>query len=50
VLEHSHATELVCKVLGSDIASEQGGTERVESAIEGQSLLPSGLRHIRGMR
>jgi hypothetical protein len=30
------------------MASEKGGTEGVDSAIEGQSLLPSGFRHIRG--
>jgi len=30
------------------LESEKGGIERVDSAIEGQSLLPSWLRHIRG--
>jgi hypothetical protein len=44
VLKRASAPNLVCKVL----ESEKGGTERVDSAIEGQSLLPSGLRHIRG--
>jgi hypothetical protein len=44
VLERESAPELVCKVL----ESEKGGTEGVDSAIEGQSLLPSGFRHIRG--
>ncbi len=48
VLERESAHELVCKVLESEIASEKGGTEGVDSATEGQSLLPSGLRHIRG--
>ena len=48
VLERESAPELVCKVLESEIASEKGGTEGVDSAIKGQSLLPSGLRHIRG--
>jgi hypothetical protein len=48
VLERESAPELVCKVLESEIASEKGGTEGVDSAIEEQSLLPSGLRHIRG--
>jgi len=38
----------VPKVLESEIASEKGGTEGVNSAIEGQSLPPSGLRYIRG--
>ena len=48
VLERSRAPERVCKVLESERASEKGGTEGVDSAIEGQSLLPSGLRHIKG--
>ena len=48
VLERESAPELVRKVLESEIASEKGGTEGVDSAIEGQSLLPSGLRHRRG--
>ena len=48
VLERESAPELVCTVLESEIASEKGGTEGVDSANEGQSLLPSGLRHIRG--
>jgi hypothetical protein len=48
VLEGESAPELVCRVLESEIASEKGGTEGVDSAIEGQSLLPSWLRHIRG--
>ena len=48
VLERESALELVCKVLESERASEKGGTEGVDSATEGQSLLPSGLRHIRG--
>jgi hypothetical protein len=48
VLERESAPELVCTVLVSERASEKGGTEGVDSAIEGQSLLPSDLRHIRG--
>ena len=48
MLERESAPELVCNVLESERASEKGGTEGVDSAIEGQSLLPSGLRHIRG--
>ena len=48
VLERSRAPELVCKNLERERASEKGGTEGVDSAIEGQSLLASGLRHIRG--
>ena len=44
VLKRESAADLVCKVL----ESEKGGTEGVDSAIEGQSLLPSGLRHRRG--
>ena len=48
VLERESAPELVCKVLERERASEKGGTEGVDSAIEGQSLLPSGLRHTRG--
>ena len=48
VLERESATELMCNVLRSERASETGGTEGVDSAIEGQSLLPSGLRHRRG--
>jgi hypothetical protein len=48
VLEGSRAPDLVCKVLERERASEKGGTEGVDSAIKGQSLLPSGLRHIRG--
>ncbi len=48
VLERESAPELVCKVFESERASEKGGTEGVDSAIEGQSLLPSGLRRIRG--
>ena len=48
VLERESDPDLVCKVLESEIASEKGGTEGVDSATEGQSLLPSGLRHIRG--
>ena len=48
VLERESAPELVCKVLESEIASEKGGTEGVDSATEGQSLLASGFRHIRG--
>ena len=35
VLERSRAPELVCKVLESEIASEKGGTEGVDSATEG---------------
>jgi hypothetical protein len=48
VLERESAPDLVCKVLESEIASEKGGSEGVNSAIEGQSLLLSGLRRIRG--
>ena len=48
MLECSRAPELVYKVLESERASEKGRTEGVDSATEGQSLLPSGLRHIRG--
>ena len=48
VLERESAPELVCRVLESEIASEKGGIERVDSEIEGQSLLPSWFRHIRG--
>ena len=48
VLERESAPELVCKVLESERASEKGRTEGVDSATEGQSLLPSGLRHRRG--
>ena len=48
VLERESPPDLVCKVLESERASEKGGTEGVDSAIEGQSLLPSGLRHIKG--
>jgi hypothetical protein len=44
VLERESVPELVCKVFESEI----GGTERVGSASEGQSLLPSKLRQIRG--
>ena len=50
VLERESAPELMCNVLGSEIASEKGGTEGVDSATERQSLLPSGLRHIEEMR
>jgi hypothetical protein len=46
VFERESAADLVCKVLESERASEKGGTEAVGSAIEGQSLLPSGLRQI----
>ena len=48
VLERESAPELVCTVLESERVSEKSGTERVDSAIGGQSLLSSGLRHIRG--
>jgi hypothetical protein len=48
VLERESAPELVCKVLARERASEKDGTEGVDSAIEGQSPLPSGLRHIKG--
>jgi len=44
VLELKSAPDLVCRVL----ESEKGGTERVGSAIEGQSPLPSELRRRRG--
>lgn len=44
VLERESAPELVCRVF----ESEKGGIERVDSAIEGLSLLPSWLRHRRG--
>jgi hypothetical protein len=48
VLERESAPDLVCQVLESEIASEKGGTEGVNSAIEGQSLLLSWFRRIRG--
>ena len=48
VLERESAPDLVCKVLDSETASEKGGTEGVDSAIEGQSLLASGLGQARG--
>jgi hypothetical protein len=48
VLERESAPDLVCKVLERERASEKDGTEGVDSAIEGQRLLPSGLRHISG--
>ena len=48
MLERESAPELVCKVLESEIASENGGTEGIDSANEGQSQLLSGLRNIRG--
>lgn len=48
VLERVSAPELICKILESEMASEKGGTELVDSAIEGQSPLPPRLRHIRG--
>jgi hypothetical protein len=48
VLERESAPDLVCQVLESESASEKGGTEGVNSAIEGQSLLLSELRRIRG--
>ena len=48
MLERESPPDLVCKVLKSKVASEKGGIEVVDSAIEGQSLLPSKLRHIRG--
>jgi hypothetical protein len=37
VLERESAPELVCRVLESEIASEKGGTERVDSAIRGKA-------------
>jgi len=43
VLELKSAPDLVCRVL----ESEKDGTEGVDAAIEGQSLLPSELRHRR---
>jgi len=48
VLERESAPELVYEVLESERASEKGGTEGVNSAIEGQSLLLSGPRPRRG--
>ena len=48
VLERESAPELVCTVFESEIASEKSGTEGVDSANEGQSLLQFGLRHRRG--
>jgi hypothetical protein len=48
VLERESAPDLFCKVLERERASEKDGTEGVDSTIEGQSLLPSGLRHRRG--
>ena len=37
VLERVSAPERVCNVLGSERASEKGGTEVVDSAIEGKA-------------
>jgi hypothetical protein len=48
VLERESAPDLVCKVLERERASEKGGSEGVNSAIEGQSLLLSELRRRRG--
>ncbi len=48
MLERSRALDLVCKVLKSKVTSEKSGIEVVDSAIDGQSLLPSRLRHRRG--
>ena len=42
------APELMCKLLGSERASEKIGTEGVDSANEGKSLLSSALRQRRG--
>jgi hypothetical protein len=50
VLERESAPKLVCKFLESERASEKGGTEGIDSAIEVQNLLLSELRHIRGNR
>jgi hypothetical protein len=36
VLEGESASELICKILGSERASAKGGTEVVGSAIEGK--------------
>lgn len=36
VLEGESASELICKILGSERASVKGGTEVVDSAIEGK--------------
>jgi len=49
VLERERPPEFVCKVLESERASKKSGTERVDSANEEQSLLPSGLRNRRGI-
>ena len=37
VLERESAPELMCKILGSERVSEKGGTEVVDSAIEGKA-------------
>lgn len=37
VLERESAPELVCKVLARERASEKGGTEVVDSAMEGKA-------------
>jgi hypothetical protein len=33
VLERKIAPELICKILGSEIASEKGGTEGIEPSV-----------------
>ena len=48
VLERESAQDLVCQVLVRERASEKGGTEGVDSAVDGQSQLLSDLRHRRG--
>jgi hypothetical protein len=48
VLERESPPDLDCRVLERERASAKGGTERFGSAIEGESLLPSELRHRRG--
>jgi hypothetical protein len=37
VLERKSAPELICKILESEIASEKGGSEVVDSAIESKA-------------
>ena len=41
VLEYESTPKRVCLVLESERASEKGGIEGVDSAIERQNLLPS---------
>ena len=48
VLERESAPELICKILGSERASEKGGTEVVDSAIESKACchLGSGTEEV----